>query len=79
MKKTNFDTIHRCILDIEARVQNLADALTHEDELDPDFTLVEIAKIYSSLLNISAKVYVKRPDLVPEHLRDCNWEKYTPQ
>lgn len=79
MGKTDFETINRIVQDIEARVQNLADSLTHEDELEPDFTLVEIAKIYSCLLNISAKIYVKRPDLVPEHLRDCNWDEYIPR
>lgn len=79
MKKNELDKLHNNICKIGNDVQKLADSLTHKYELDPDFTLIEIAKIHASLLNISSKIYVLRPDLVPEHLRDCNWNEYVPQ
>ena len=79
MKDTNLDIIHKRIQNIESQVQDLADLLTHEYDLNPDFTLVEIAKIYSCLLNISAKIYVQRPDLVPSHLKDTKWDEYEPK
>lgn len=79
MEKDEIDRLHNNICKIGHEVQKLADDLTHQDVLDPDFTLIEIAKIHAALLNISAKIYVLRPDLVPEHLRECHWSDYTPQ
>lgn len=79
MQKKEMDELHNNIYNIGLDVQKLADDLTHVQELDPDFTLIEIAKIHASLLNISSKIYVLRPDLAPKHLQDCNWHTYIPQ
>ena len=79
MDEKDFEKLHYQVLDIGRVVQQLADNLTHADALDPDFTLVEVAKIHSCLLNISSKIYIHRPDLVPQHLHECDWRKYIPQ
>ena len=79
MSKTDIDSLHDQILQIKHSLQDLADDLTPAEELNPDFTLIEIAKIYTCLLNISSKIYQLRPDLVPEHLKDCTWHDYIPK
>lgn len=79
MEITKIDVIHNNIQIISAQVQKLADELTHAYELDPDFTLIEMAKIHSSLLNISSKIYILHPELIPKHLQDCNWNEYIPK
>ncbi|WP_174494140.1 hypothetical protein [Acinetobacter sp. Marseille-Q1623] len=79
MNKESLESLYKSIQEIGSEVQELANKLTFIEELDPDFTLIEIAKMHSSLLNISSKIYILRPDLVPEHLKDCEWTDYIPQ
>ena len=76
---TNIDDIHQQILIIKNQLNELAHDLTNAHDLDPDFTLIEIAKTLSCLLNISSRIYRLRPDLVPEHLKACDWHQYKPQ
>lgn len=79
MDEIDLNSLHNRIKKIESEVQQLADELTFAYELDPDFTLIEIAKMYTCTLNIRSKIYMLRPDLVPEHLKDADWHKYIPQ
>lgn len=76
---SDLDSIYNTLKRIDTELLELADQLTYAHELNPDFTLIEVAKILSCLMNIKARIYVLRPDLVPDHLKEKNWSNYIPQ
>lgn len=79
MNNKELEILNNVILEIGNEVQDLSNKLAFAEELDPNFTLLEIAKIHSCLLNISSKIYILKPDLAPEHLKECDWSNYEPQ